>query len=228
MVTAADYQLASGTREYMSFFELDKPLVSICIPTFNRAELLRTRSLRSAIEQTYSNLEIIVVGDCCTDHTEAVVHSFNDPRIRFVNLPVRGNYPEDPFLRWNVAGSIPTNHALELATGHFITHLDDDDEFTRDRIEKLVSFAKHTRVDLLYHPFFFVVGTGQLVVNDAIHLTVGKVTTSSMFYHSWLKCIPWDPMSYVLNEPGDWNKVRRMVELGVKTLRYPECLTLKY
>lgn len=228
MVTAADFQLASGTREYMSFFDLEKPLVTICIPTFNRAELLRMRSLKSAVEQTYQNLEIIVVGDCCTDHTEAVVRSFNDPRIKFVNLPVRGNYPEDPTLRWYVAGSIPTNHALALATGHFITHLDDDDEFTRDRIEKLVAYARHTRVDLIYHPFFLVVGTGQLVINDAMPLNIGKITTSSMFYHSWLKCIPWDPQSYLLSEPGDWNKVRRMVELGVKTLRHPECLTLKY
>lgn len=146
----------ANTKEYTSFYEIESPLVTICIPTYNRADTLLTRSLKSAVQQTYSHLEIIVVGDCCTDHTVEVVCGFNDPRIRFENMSNRGQYPDDPFQRWMVAGSIPTNRALELASGHFITHLDDDDEFALDRIEKLLDFAKYSRADLIYHPFYYL------------------------------------------------------------------------
>ncbi|MCM3270694.1 glycosyltransferase family 2 protein [Paenibacillus elgii] len=228
MVTAADYQLAARTNDYQKVYTLDEPLVTICIPTFNRADLLMNRSLKSAIQQTYTNLEIIVVGDCCSDHTEEAVRQLNDPRIRFENLSSRGQYPDDPYFRWMVAGSIPTNRALESATGQFITHLDDDDEFTLDRIERLVEFAKQTQADLIYHPFQHLMGPDHWVLNDAEPLKCEKITTSSMFYHCWLKCILWDPNSYLLYEPGDWNKVRRMLELGVRTARYPAVLTWKY
>ncbi|WP_379134702.1 glycosyltransferase family 2 protein [Paenibacillus sp. sgz500958] len=228
MVNQADYLRAASTKEYTDIFDLERPLVTVCIPTFNRADFLLTRSLKSAVLQTYTNLEILVIGDACTDHTEEVVRGFNDPRIKFVNLSSRGQYPDEPVQRWLVAGSIPTNQALEKASGHFITHLDDDDEYTADRIEKLVEYAKLTRADLIYHPFYFAYLPGHWAVNDAEPLMCAKVTTSSMFYHHWLKCVPWDPQSYLLNEPGDWNKVRRMLELGIKTVRYPDPLTFKY
>lgn len=228
MVTQADYLEAAGTKEYTDIFDLERPLVTICIPTYNRADCLLNRSLKSAVQQTYTNLEILVVGDACTDYTEDVVRGFRDSRIVYENLPVRGDYPDEPWQRWLVAGSIPTNRALEKASGHFITHLDDDDEFSADRIEKLVEFAKNTRADLIYHPFYFAYLPGQWAVNAAEALECAKVTTSSMFYHRWLKCVPWDPQSYLLNEPGDWNKVRRMLELGVKTARYHDPLTFKY
>lgn len=228
MVTSENFLQASSTVEYQRIYELEQPLVTICIPTYNRADSLLNLSLKSAVQQTYTRLEIIVIGDCCTDHTEDVIREFNDPRIIFENRAARGEYPEETYQRWLVAGSIPTNRALELATGHFITHLDDDDEFTKDRIEKLVNFAKETRADLIYHPFYYQVVPEQWSLNDAEPLMCAKITTSSMFYHQWLKCIPWDPQSYLLNEPGDWNKVRRMLELGIKTARYSEPLTKKH
>ena len=223
MVTPNDYKVAVSTKEYQEVYEVDRPLVSICIPTFNRADLLFNRSLKSAVNQTYTNLEIIVIGDCCTDHTEEVVRQFHDPRIVFYNLSKRGEYPQDPLSRWLVAGSIPKNLSFRLATGHFIAHLDDDDEFILNKIEKLVEFAKQTRADFIYHPFDYrnkVWGQGPL--------ELCSVTTSAMFHHHWLKCIRSDPQAYLLNEPGDWNKVRRMLELGIKTAHYPEVLTLKY
>jgi glycosyltransferase involved in cell wall biosynthesis len=183
------------------------------------------RSLRSVLNQTYKNLEIIIIGDCCTDNTEEVVAALNDQRIRFVNLPQRGQYPSDPNLRWMVAGTVPTNHALELATGDYITHLDDDDEFAADRIEKLVEFISKTQADFVYHPFLWEAAPDNWIINDAIPLELGKVTTSAIFYHKWLKQIPWDTNAYLVGEPADWNRVRRMLEIGVKAERHSEALT---
>ena len=97
-----------------------EPLISVLMPTYNRAELLRERSVASVLRQTYSRFEIVIVGDACTDHTESLLRDAGDPRIRFYNLPARGKYPEDPYLRWLVAGSAPANEALRLARGRWI------------------------------------------------------------------------------------------------------------
>ena len=70
-----------------------------------------------------------MVGDCCTDDTAERISHIRDDRLRFVNLSERGRYPEEPYLRWMVAGTVPFNHALSLTRGQFVTHLDDDDEY---------------------------------------------------------------------------------------------------
>jgi len=59
------------------------PAVSVVIPTYNRAHLVG-RAIRSVLNQTYQDFEIIVVDDGSTDNTEEVVKSFNDPRIRYI------------------------------------------------------------------------------------------------------------------------------------------------
>ncbi|NOU97237.1 glycosyltransferase [Paenibacillus sp. LMG 31456] len=213
---------------YTEVYEKENPLVTVCVPTYNRSSLLVNRSLQSIINQTYKNLEIIVVGDHCTDNTEQLVTGLADPRIRFENLPQRGQYPSEPHQRWLVAGSIPSNRALDMASGDFITHLDDDDEFVLDRIEKLVDFAKKTRADFIFHPFLCEVYPGHWNTNYAEALECNRVTTSAIFYHKCFKHVHWDPTCYLWSEPGDWNRIRRMVALGVLSARHPESLTKHY
>lgn len=60
------------------------PLLSIFIPTFNRAELLKV-CLNSVFQQTFKNYEIILVNDCSTDETEKFINSIKDPRVRKFN-----------------------------------------------------------------------------------------------------------------------------------------------
>ena len=63
--------------------------VDIVLPTYNRAEMLKTRSIPSVLNQTYKNFRLIIIGDCCTDNTEKIVKSFNDDRIIYKNLKKR-------------------------------------------------------------------------------------------------------------------------------------------
>ena len=62
------------------------PLVSICIPTFNRGSILIDRAVKSALSQSYKNIELIIVGDHCTDNTAELLAKIKDPRLRFYNL----------------------------------------------------------------------------------------------------------------------------------------------
>lgn len=216
------------TGEYNSVFSEDSPLVTVCVATYNRRALLVDRCLASIIGQDYTNLEIIVVGDCCTDDTAERVAAIGDSRIRFVNLPERGRYPADPLRRWMVAGTTPINHALEMATGSFITHLDDDDEYTPDRIRLLVEFIQETRADLVWHPFEWQSARWGWAANKAREFAYGQVTTSSIFYHKWFRNIPWDINAHRFYEPGDWNRLRKIWYLGARLARHPGYLLRHY
>jgi glycosyltransferase involved in cell wall biosynthesis len=205
-----------------------EPLVSICTGTYNRARLLVERCIPSLLGQSYRRIEVIVVGDGCTDDTAERVARIGDPRLTFVNLPERGRYPEPPELRYLVAGTAAVNHALTLARGDFVTHLDDDDEHLPDRIEKLVRFSAENACDFVWHPFWHEAPSGEWVLNDASEFVYGGLTTSSVFYRSWFTRIPWDVNAWRLQEPGDWNRFRKIKYVGPTAMRFPEPLLRHY
>lgn len=101
-------------------------LVTILIPTYNRAEFLR-EAIKSAVTQTHQELEIIVLDDASPDETALVVAEFSDdPRLRYVchpnNLGIVGN--------WRAG--------IESAQGEFLCLLHDDDTFEPTFVENLL------------------------------------------------------------------------------------------
>lgn len=105
----------------------DQPLVTVYIPTYNRVELLK-RAVQSVQKQTYKNLEIIIVDDCSTDGTHDYLAQLakEDARVRY-------------FLKEENSGAcVSRNIAIDNANGEFITGLDDDDYFIKNRIEKFI------------------------------------------------------------------------------------------
>ncbi len=221
-------KIARNSEKFQHVFDKSEPLVSVCVGTYNRAAELMERCIPSILNQTYQNLEVIIVGDACTDDTFERLNTFKDLRLRFVNLPQRGDYPSNPRHRWMVAGTQPTNHALNMSTGDFITHLDDDDEYLPDRIEKLVRYSQEHRLELVWHPFFMENQTGDWYIRPCHKMMLGGITTSSSFYHGWFKRIEWNINAWKLREPGDWNRFRKFKYIKVKALRYPEPLLRHY
>lgn len=105
-----------------------QPLVSVYLPTHNRAALLRC-AISSVLAQEYSNLELIVVDDASTDGTAAVLSEATeaDPRVRVLK-------------RDRAAGpAAARNLAIRAARGDFITGLDDDDRMLPDRVGTLLA-----------------------------------------------------------------------------------------
>ena len=88
------------------------PLVTIIMPSWNRAFTIG-EAVQSALDQTYSNWELIVCDDASEDRTAEVVRSFDDPRIRYMK-----------FLKSNGAGA--RNKGLRHARGEYIAYLDSD------------------------------------------------------------------------------------------------------
>ncbi|EXB32977.1 MULTISPECIES: glycosyltransferase [Acinetobacter] len=111
--------------------EQSNPLVTVYIPTFNRVDLLK-RAVESVRQQTYQNLEVIIVDDCSNDGTHKYLEEISgqDSRIQY-------------FLKDKNSGAcVSRNIAIENAKGEFITGLDDDDYFEKNRIEVFLNAIK--------------------------------------------------------------------------------------
>ena len=106
--------------------------VSICIPVYNVEKYIR-RCLESVEDQTYQNIEIIVVNDCSPDNSMAVVQEFAQADSRIVLL----NHESNKGLM------MARKTAYMNATGDYITFLDSDDYLPSTSIENLV-YAIHT------------------------------------------------------------------------------------
>jgi len=120
---------------------LDRPTVSVIIPTYNRAHLVG-RAIRSVLNQTYQDFEIIVVDDGSTDNTEEVVKSFNDPRIRYIRHEK------------NRGGSAARNTGIRVARGEYIAFLDSDDEWLPMHISRKLAVMEGKRADGLISAFY--------------------------------------------------------------------------
>jgi len=204
------------TSEYEKLFNEVHPLVSVRIATWNNPELLIERAIKSVLKQSYDNWEIIVVGDCCDDDTENRVKSLNDSRISFYNMPHRGVYPKDRLKRWQVAGSPGMNRGAELARGQWIAPLDDDDEFSEDHIEVLLEKALSGRFECVYgniEQVFLPENTRKVI--GTYPPEEGEISSQAFIYPKLLNFFEWETQSWKVNEPGDWNLIRRMLEAGV-------------
>ncbi len=124
-------------------FNSHEPLISVYVPTFNRAEILISRALPSVLNQTYKNFEFIIIDDGSTDNTKKFVARFNDKRIRYIKNDRKGyRYPNKSFYHWLAGPVVAANIALKCARGLWIARIDDDDEWTPDHLEKLLNCAQ--------------------------------------------------------------------------------------
>jgi len=192
------------------------PLISVYIPTYNRAKILTERTIPSVLRQTYQNFEIIVVGDHCTDNTEELLTNFCDNRIKFFNLEKRGNYPVDSSERWMVAGTLPTNKGIELCSGDWLAPLDDDDEFSEYHLQVLLEYALENNYEMVYGIVEMEMRPGEWKILGNYPPKCGGISRLSVLYHKSLKFLKSDINAWKYGEPGDWNLWRRMKEAGVR------------
>jgi len=200
----------------------DEPLVTVRIATFDRGRMVADRALASAVAQTYERLEILVIGDHCTDDTAAAVRSVRDPRIRFVNLPAQGLYPPGPAARRKVAGSHPMNVARSLAEGSWIAPLDDDDEFTPDHVEVLLAEARRHRWEMVHSLATLEVAPGQTTLVGGEPLRCGNIAHGAVLYSSGLRFLAHSNTSWKQGRPSDWDLWERMQRIGVRIGHLPQ------
>ena len=107
----------------------EKPLVSIITPVYN-CERLIEETIKSVIDQSYSNWEMILVDDCSLDDSFTVIQKClkKDDRIKYFKL------------KENSGAAVARNKALKGSQGRFIAYLDADDKWSKNKLEKQVNF----------------------------------------------------------------------------------------
>ena len=141
-----------------------QPLVSVLFPCYNAAEF-QVQSLESILNQTYRNLEIIIIDDGSTDNTVDIVKKYadQDPRIRFYQNP------ENRKLIFTL------NRGIEIASGKYIARMDSDDISFPERIEKLVAVLEDSpEVDFASSGFYIIDTKGKIIYTSVPKALTGK------------------------------------------------------
>ena len=142
-----------------------KTLVSVIIPTYNQAKFL-AESVQSALDQTYQNIEVIVVNDASTDHTDEVMSRFNDPRIKYITH------------EQNRYAAAARNTGIHVSSGEFIAFLDADDRYHPEKLNSLVTYLEQNpEIGLTYNSRFEINETGHYLKITKAPL---KVTLSNL------------------------------------------------
>lgn len=159
--------------------------VSIIVAAYNAERRIR-RAIDSALMQTESALEVLVVDDASTDGTAAVVAACAgaDHRVRLVRMPV------------NTGPGAARNAGLAVARGDWVAILDADDRFRPERIERLCQLGNATSADM---------------VADNLQLCPsGEPGGESMFPDDWLQCTSvLDATRFVVGNTGGDGRTRR-------------------
>lgn len=115
-------------------------LVSVIMPSWNTGQYI-AESIKSVLNQTYTNWELLIVDDCSTDNTEDVVAAFADQRIKFFRN------------ERNKGAALTRNEALRKAQGEWIAFLDSDDLWKPEKLEKQILFMVKNQYAFSYHEY---------------------------------------------------------------------------
>jgi cellulose synthase/poly-beta-1,6-N-acetylglucosamine synthase-like glycosyltransferase len=209
-------QALRASEDYELAFTEAEPLVSFLIPTYTSYETLRDVALPSILGQTYSNLEVIVVGDCAPPETEQAIASIGDPRVTYFNRGMRGPYPEDPSRRWYVVGTPPYNEALTRARGRWIAGLGDDDAVRPTHTEHLLAAARENRYEQCYGQQLVNFSEGDPMTLGEFPPSLGEWGLQAAIFHSGLRFFESELSDAIVEEPNDWSMCRRMMRAGVR------------
>jgi hypothetical protein len=126
-----------------------EPRVSVLIATYNYSSVLRY-AIASVLRQSFRDFEVIVAGDCCTDDSEAVVQSFGDGRVRWLNLTENSG-----------SKSLPLNAAVKIARGELIAYLGHDDLWHPRHLETVVNGIDESGADFAYSVAVYIPPPGE-------------------------------------------------------------------
>jgi hypothetical protein len=204
------------SEEYELAFTESEPLVSFVVPTYRSFETLRDVALPSILGQTYTNLEVIVAGDCAPPETAAAIAEVDDPRVVYLNRTIRGPYPEDPAKRWFAVGGPPANDALAIARGRWIAALGDDDAIRPNHTRDLLAAAQEHCYEHCYGLQQVHFAEGEPLVLGEFPPKIGQWGMQAALYHSGLRYFEPELSDAIYEEPSDWSKCRRMIRAGVR------------
>jgi len=148
-------------------------LVSIVLPSYNGKDFLN-KSIESCLNQTYKNIELIIINDCSTDSTEQIINSYTDSRIKYLKNEINQKLPKS------------LNIGFNFAKGDYFTWTSDDNYYDVTAIEKMVFALESQKVDLVCTPYFTIDNndeiTGERSVGKQSDVLIDNVVKACFLY----------------------------------------------
>jgi glycosyltransferase involved in cell wall biosynthesis len=130
--------------------ETDKK-VSIVLPTYNGAKYL-WQSIDSCLNQTYKNIELIIVDDGSVDETPQIIRSYQDERIKYVRHDDNKRLPQ------------ALNTGFAISTGEYLTWTSDDNYYAEDAIESMLNLLQINKaIDFVYANYYAINDNGAVL-----------------------------------------------------------------
>ena len=200
---------------YAAPFDDPDPLVTVCIPTYDRAALLTERALPSVLAQTHRRLEVLVVGDASPPDVAAAVDALGDDRVRFVNLTHR-HAATDAERHWMIGSVQARNAGYALAKGHWIVDFDDDDAMRPEAIERVLTKAREERLEVVYGKLAAHFADGTTEIIGRFPPTVHQFGWQCAVVHNGLRFLGRELVAASFGHPNDWFRVESMMRIGVR------------
>ena len=164
--------------------------VSVIIPTFNSSGTLNL-TLQTVLYQEFTDFEVWVIGDGCTDDSEHVVASFADERLHWVNLPSNSGGP-----------SVPRNEGLRRAGGRYVAYIGHDDLWFPWHLSELVDCIENGKSDFVY-------SLGTVMAPE------GVIGTFSLAHEPWSRTEFISPSNWLHRKSltevvGYWSTAKRL------------------
>lgn len=151
-----------------------RDLVSIIMPSYNTGRFI-AETIRSVLDQTYENWELIIVDDCSTDDTDMMVSQFHDNRIRYLKN------------EYNSGAAESRNYALREAKGKWIAFLDSDDLWIPEKLEKQIAFMEAKGCAFSYTNYCLIDEDSSCL---GVQVTGPKrIKKAGMFAYCWPGCL---------------------------------------
>jgi glycosyltransferase involved in cell wall biosynthesis len=199
------------------------PRISVIIPTYNRAALVR-EAVESVLGQTYSDFEVVVIDDGSTDETEEVLRSFDDPRVKVIR-------------RSNGGVAAARNSGLIAARGDYLAFLDSDDLALPERLSlQLSAMEENPDAGLVYGLYYGATSTqreGKLAGNCYSEIALSQLLLGPLFLWStvmirrtWLEQVG-SFFEEDLRVGEEWELTLRLALAGCPMICVPEAITIK-
>ncbi len=188
------------------------PAISVIIPVYNVEKYLR-QCLDSVINQTFKDIEIIVINDCSTDNSLQIIEDFAD---KYNNIKVINNKKNEGLYKTR-------NIGLEIAAGQYIGFVDSDDYIEKNMYEIMYLKAKDTNADIISCNYFIIFCN-----------TKGKETLKKIDFSHSIQLLEISKNKLVgaedilFDTPVSWNKIFRKDFLTKNRIKFDSEIKTTY
>lgn len=154
-----------------------KPLTSIIMPCYNSSKTI-SKAIKSVIEQTYKNWELLITDDCSKDNSREIIKSFcdKDNRVKLFHL------------KENMGVANARNNSIAYAVGSYIAFLDSDDMWHPEKLQIQINYMLKNNIEFSYTAYKKI-DNYDIVISDKIKVQETGIAYKDLLKHNEMGCL---------------------------------------